>query len=117
MLCHSRPQSGEVRLCLASRRFLRDHDSSADSTPSLPTQALQIGDSSGPQTLLGEDPDFDLCLIDPTSVSRRVQKLLATMPPMTFADGLAGRHIQSGEERGHAMPLIIMGSPRRYAGR
>jgi hypothetical protein len=37
-----------------------------------PAQGLQIGDSSVTQTLPGEDPDFDLRLIEPTSVSRRV---------------------------------------------
>src|SRR5215468_7325048 len=36
------------------------------------SKALQSGDSSFPQTLPREDPDFNLCLIQPTAVGRRV---------------------------------------------
>ena len=37
-----------------------------------PAQRLQVGYSSGSQTLTGEDPDFDLRLIEPTSMGGRV---------------------------------------------
>jgi|ERR1035437_4397609 hypothetical protein len=37
------------------------------------TQSLEIGNAPTPQTLPREDPDFDLRLIEPTSVSWRVE--------------------------------------------
>ena len=37
--------------------------------PNLLAQGLQIGNSSGAEALPGEDADFDLRLIEPTSVS------------------------------------------------
>src|SRR4029079_12025738 len=53
-----------------------DLDSVAIHSPipgfSLLAPSLEIGDSSAAQTLPREDPDFDLRLIKPTSVSGRV---------------------------------------------
>jgi hypothetical protein len=35
-------------------------------------QSLEVKNASMPQALSREDPDFDLCLIEPASVSGRV---------------------------------------------
>lgn len=68
------------------RRF---HDSG------LPTQSLEVRDSSGTETLAREHADFDFRLIEPTSVSRRgangepAQDFAADRRAVKISQGLA----------------------------
>jgi len=50
-------------------------------------------------------------------VIEKPQKLLMPVLPVTIADVDSAGHIQRREQGRHAMPLVIMALPRRYAGR
>src|SRR5947209_1333390 len=47
---------------------------------------------------------------------QELAKLGRAVSPMQFADGLAGRHIQGGEQRRGAMAFVIEGAPLGLSG-
>ena len=47
----------------------------------------------------------------------KAQEFLAPVPPIAAADGNPAGHVQSRKQRGDSMALVIVGLPRRHAGR
>lgn len=53
----------------------------------------------------------------PVEVPQELQEFLVPMTAVALADDLAGQHVQRGEQRGRAVPLIVVGhgaAPSRF---